>query len=307
MSNVICRAGVVQGTPALFDLSECVRITIQWLEQARDAGCDFVLFPESFIPGYPRGLQFDARVGSRSAASREQWLVYHENSLEVGGPAYREISKAIQRLQIACALGVTERDGGTLYCTLLYFDETGGLLGRHRKLKPTGLERYIWGEGSANDLVAVTTPAGKTGGLICWENYMPLARMAMYELGVETYLAPTADARESWQATMQHVAREGRCFVLSANQFVRKSHYPDKWQEEIAGEPDVMSNGGSVILGPSGEILAGPLWGQEGLLTAELDMGDLTKSKLEFDVTGHYSRKDVFRFEVIKQGTHNTR
>lgn len=300
MSARTFRVGVVQATPALFDLDACVSRTVEWLERAREQGCDFVLFPESFIPGYPRGLRFDAVVGRRSDISREQWLIYQENSLSLKSEAYEKLRAAIDRLEIHCALGVTERDdqGGSLYCTLLYFNDQGALIARHRKLKPTGLERYLWGEGNAEDLVSVSTPFGRVGGLICWENYMPLARMAMYEQGVEVYLAPTADARPSWQSTMQHVSREGRCFVLSANQFVRRENYPAEWKEEIGGEPDIMSAGGSVIYSPFGEVLAGPLWNEEGLLTAELDLRELAKSKLEFDAVGHYSRRDIFKFSI---------
>ena len=294
-------AGIIQATPELFDLEKCVDLTLHWLNVASDAGCELVLFPESFIPGYPRGLSFDAKVGSRSADSQDLWLRYWNSSLQIGSEHYNRITAEIKRLKIFTALGITERDesGGSLYCTMLYFDEEGELIGRHRKLKPTGLERYLWGEGNAEDLVSVNTQLGKIGGLICWENYMPLARMAMYEKGVEIYMAPTADARESWQATMQHISREGRCFVLGANQFVRKDDYPADLQDQIRNMPDVMSAGGSVIYDPFGNVLAGPLWNEEGLLMAEIDREVLIKSKLEFDAVGHYSRKDVFRFEVL--------
>ncbi len=298
--NRKCTAGVVQAAPVLFDLDMCVDLTIDWLNRAADAGCDLVLFPETFIPGYPRGLSFDAKVGSRSPESQEMWLRYWGNSLEVDSPEFKRIAEEIRRLKLFVGLGITERDerGGSLYCTLLYFDESGELVGKHRKLKPTGLERYIWGEGNAEDLISVPTSFGRVGGLICWENYMPLARMAMYEQGTEIYLAPTADARESWQATMQHVAREGRCFVLSANQYVRKKDIPDDLKELIREEPDVLSRGGSAIYNPFGDVLAGPLWDQEGLLVAELNRDDLVKSKLEFDAVGHYSRKDIFSFNI---------
>lgn len=201
------------------------------------------------------------------------------------------------------ALGVTEKEniGGSLHCALFYFDNEGKLIGKHRKLKPTGLERYIWAESDGSTLVSFDTQIGKIGGLICWENYMPLARMSMYQQGVEIYLAPTADSRETWQSTMQHIALEGRCFVLAANQFVRKSDYPAKYLDDLKDESDIMCAGGSVIISPMGEILAGPLWNQEGLLTAQLDFSVLAKSKLDFDVVGHYSRKDVFKFEVTDQ------
>jgi nitrilase len=177
----------------------------------------------------------------------------------------------------------------------------GNLTGKHRKLKPTGLERYIWAESDGSTLVSFDTEIGKIGGLICWENYMPLARMAMYQQGVEIYLAPTADSRDSWQSTMQHIALEGRCFVLAANQFVTKADYPERYLEDLKDEPEIMCPGGSVIISPMGEVLAGPLWNEEGLLTAELDFSVLAKSKLDFDVVGHYARNDVFDFKVNKQ------
>ncbi len=300
MDHAKIKVGVIQATPVLFNQEACIDLVIDWLRRAAEQNCELVLFPESFVPGYPRGLRFDATVGKRTEKSREHWLTYWENSLLIGSDSFHRISAAIREVKIACALGVTEREekGGSLYCTLLYFNPDGSLAGRHRKLKPTGLERYIWAEGNASDLVSLKMSFARVGGLICWENYMPLARMAMYEQGVEIYLAPTADARPSWQATMQHVAREGRCFVLSANQYVRKSDYPEEYLSELEGEPEIMSAGGSVILDPYGEVLAGPLWEEEGLLVAELDMRELAKSKLEFDAVGHYNRKDIFEFKV---------
>jgi nitrilase len=262
-----------------------------------------LLFPESFIPCYPRGLDFDAIIGKRTDKSRNQWLDYWDNSIEISSAYIEEVSAAIKKANLFVALGITEREtiGGSLYCTLLYFDNMGKLIGKHRKLKPTGLERYIWAESDGSTLVSFDTQIGKIGGLICWENYMPLARMSMYQQGVEIYLAPTADSRETWQNTMQHIALEGRCFVLAANQFVRKADYPEKYLADLNDEPDIMCAGGSVIISPMGEVLAGPLWNQEGLLTAQLDFSVLAKSKLDFDVVGHYSRNDVFKFEVTNQ------
>jgi nitrilase len=197
-----------------------------------------------------------------------------------------------------------ERDsdfgGGTIYCTLLYFGPDGRLLGKHRKLKPTAAERLVWGEGDGSTLTVVDTEYGKVGGLICWENYMPLARVAMYGKGVSIYLAPTADSRESWQATMRHIALEGRCFVLGCNQYVEKSMYPKDLPgaEELGSQPDVMCRGGSVIVSPLGEVLAGPLWDREGILYADLDLGEVARAKLDFDAVGHYARPDVFQLTV---------
>jgi len=211
---------------------------------------------------------------------------------------------AARQAQVYLAIGVIEKEGdfggGTLYCTVLYFGPDGALLGKHRKLKPTASERLIWGEGDGSTLAVLDTPLGKMGGLICWENYMPLARMALYGKGVELYLAPTADSRETWQASMQHIACEGRCFVLGCNQFVTKSMYPADLPgiEELANAPEVMCRGGSVIVSPLGKVLAGPLFDQEGILYAELDMAEIAQSKFDFDVTGHYARPDVFQLSV---------
>ena len=297
------KVGVVQATPALFDIEKTVQLVINWIEKGVAEGCELLLFPESFIPCYPRGLDFDSIVGRRTEKSRNQWLEYWENSIETSSPYAAQISEAIRKAGIFVAVGVTEREsiGGSLHCALLYFDKQGNLIGKHRKLKPTGLERYIWAESDGSTLVSFDTEIGKIGGLICWENYMPLARMSMYQRGVEMYLAPTADSRESWQSTMLHIALEGRCFVLACNQFVQKSDYPERFQADLVHEPDIMSSGGSVIISPLGEVLAGPLWNEEGLLTAELDFSVLAKSKLDFDVIGHYSRNDVFKLEVVGQ------
>ena len=297
------KVGVVQATPALFDIEKTVTIIISWIEKGANEGCKLLLFPESFIPCYPRGLDFDAIIGRRTDKSRNQWLDYWNNSIEISSEHINKISVAIKKANLFVALGVTEKEstGGSLHCALLYFDNQGNLIGKHRKLKPTGLERYIWAESDGSTLVSLDTPIGKIGGLICWENYMPLARMSMYQKGVEIYLAPTADSRETWQSTMQHIALEGRCFVLASNQYVRKSDYPERYLEDLKDEPEIMCAGGSVIISPMGEILAGPLWNKEDLLTAELDFSILAKSKLDFDVIGHYSRNDVFSFEVNKQ------
>lgn len=303
MQHKKVKVGVVQATPALFDIEKTVRIVIEWIEKGAAEGCELLLFPESFIPCYPRGLDFDSVVGRRTEKSRNQWLEYWENSIETSSPYIEQVSEAVRKAGVFVALGVTEREavGGSLHCSLLYFDKNGHLIGKHRKLKPTGLERYIWAESDGSTLVSFDTEIGKIGGLICWENYMPLARMSMYQRGVEIYLAPTADSRESWQSTMLHIALEGRCFVLACNQFVRKSDYPERFRTDLTHEPDIMSAGGSVIISPLGEVLAGPLWNAEGLLTAELDFSVLAKSKLDFDVVGHYSRNDVFKLEVVGQ------
>jgi nitrilase len=243
-------------------------------------------------------------VGSRSAEGRSLWLRYWDNAIEIPGREVEALGEATREARVYAAIGVIERDSeysrGTLYCTLLYLDPDGKVMGKHRKLKPTGAERLIWGEGDGSTLPVFSTDVGRIGGLICWENYMPLARMAMYAKGVEIYLAPTADARDTWQSTMRHIACEGRCFVLGCNQFVTRDMYPSDLQatDELSDQPDVMCRGGSVIVSPLGEVLAGPLYDQEGILHADLDLSDVTKAKVDLDVVGHYARPDVFRLYV---------
>ncbi|MDM1072575.1 carbon-nitrogen hydrolase family protein [Empedobacter brevis] len=297
------KVGVVQATPVLFDIEKTVEKVIQWIQKAKAENCKLLLFPEAFIPAYPRGLSYDAVVGKRTERGRELWLDYWNNSIEENSGYVKLIQEAVKEAGIFVALGVTEREalGGTLYCSIFYFGADGSFLGKHRKLKPTGLERFVWGEGDGSTLSTYNTEIGRIGGLICWENYMPLARMSMYIKGVEIYLAPTADARPSWQSTLQHIALEGRCFVLGSNQFVRKSDYPERYQDFLQDEPEIMSLGGSVIVAPNGDVLSGPLLNEEGLLTAELDLDQVKKTKLDFDVIGHYARNDVFDYKVNGQ------
>jgi nitrilase len=298
------KVAVVQAAPVLFDRQASLQKACQLTVEAAAQGAQIILFPEAFIPAYPRGLSFGTVVGSRSAAGRRTWERYWSNSVDVPGPATEALGEAARNAHAYLAIGVIERDtdtsGGTLYCTLLYFGPDGSLLGKHRKLKPTAAERLIWGEGDGSTLTAIRTGFGVMGGLICWENYMPLARMAMYNQGVELYLAPTADSREVWQSTMRHIALEGRCFVLGCNQFVTKAMYPDDLEgiEELESQPEVMCRGGSVIVSPLGEVLAGPLYDEEGILYAELDMGEVVRGKFDFDVVGHYARPDVFKLVV---------
>jgi nitrilase len=246
-------------------------------------------------------------VGSRSPEGRQTWQRYWSNAVDVPGPVTDTLGRAAKEFGLYLAIGVIERDSqfsrGTLYCTFLYFGPDGQLLGKHRKLKPTGAERLIWGEGDGSTLTVLDTDIGKIGGLICWENYMPLARMTMYGRGVEVYLAPTADSRDTWQATLCHIACEGRCFVLGCNQYVTKSMYPANLPglEELANQPEVMCRGGSAIISPLGEVLAGPLYDQEGILYVELDLAEVVQSKLDFDVVGHYARPDLFQLLVDEE------
>lgn len=298
------KVAVVQAASVLFNLKATLEKTCKLISEAADQGAQLILFPEAFIPAYPRGLTFGNVIGGRSPEGRKIWQRYWENSIDVPGPATDILSEAIKKSEVYLGIGVIERDSqfsrGTLYCTLLYFGPNGELLGKHRKIKPTAAERLIWGEGDGSTLTVIDTEIGKIGGLICWENYMPLARMALYGKGVEIYLAPTADHRERWQATMRHIALEGRCFVLGCNQFVTKDMYPKDLEElnKLENQPEIMCRGGSVIVSPSGHVLAGPLYDKEGILFNTLDLSEVTQSKLDFDVVGHYARPDIFQLIV---------
>jgi len=298
------KVGCVQATPSLFNKSKTMDIVLKWIQNASEQEVKLLVFPESFIPAYPAGLGFGTVVGSRTESGREQFREYWENSVEVGAEETQQIAKWAKEYGMYITIGVTERDSisKTLYCTLLYFSSKGKLMGKHRKLKPTAAERLIWGEGDGTTLNTFDTEIGKIGGLICWENYMPLARMSMYQKGVEIYVAPTADSRDSWNSSLIHIACEGRCYVIGSNQFIRKGDYPEHLQKELATDrPEILSRGGSVIISPLGKVLAGPLYNEEGLLTAEIDHDEIIRAKMDFDVIGHYARNDVFGFEVEGQ------
>lgn len=307
------RVAVVQAAPVIMDREATVEKVVTLAGEAAEKGAKLVLFPEAFIPAYPRGLTFGTVVGSRSEKGREDWLRYWENSVPIPGKTIDVLGEAARKNNLFLAIGVIERDNefskGTLYCTTLYFSPDGKLLGKHRKLKPTASERLIWGEGDGSTLTVVDTPYGKMGGLICWENYMPLARTAMYTKGVDLYLAPTADSRDAWQSTIQHIALEGRCFVLGCNQFVTKDMYPADLAcfDELATAPDIMCRGGSAIISPLGEYIAGPVFDKEELLVADLDLSLIAKSKFDFDAVGHYARPDVFRLIVNEEKQQSTK
>lgn len=301
------KIAVVQAAPELFELEATVQKAIGLIHNAKKLGADMVVFPESFIPAYPRGLSFGFVVGSRTEGGRSDWQRYYENSVAVPGPVTELLGTACKEAEVYLSIGITERDGmeldGTLYCANLFFGPDGVLLGKHRKLKPTGTERCIWGEGDGSTLTVIDTPFGKIGSLICWENYMPLARMAMYQKGVTILIAPTADSREEWQYTMRHIALEGRCFVIGCNQYVEKSMYPTDlhYYDELKSQPEIMCAGGSCIVNPFGQYVAGPVFNKAEVLLAELDLGQITRSRMDFDVIGHYARPDVFYFNV-KEG-----
>jgi nitrilase len=298
------RAAVVQAAPVILDREATVEKACRLIREAAEEGARLIVFPEAYIPAYLWGLHLGTAIGKRTPPGRKTWARYWANAVEVPSPATETIGQATKDCGAYVAMSIIERDstfsGDTLYCTLLYFGPDGYILAKHRKLKPTGAERLVWGEGDGSTLPVLATDVGRLGGLICWENYMPLARMAMYAQGIDLYVAPTADSRDSWQATIRHIACEGRCFVLSCCQYVTKAMYPPDLEvrDELATMPEVLSRGGSAIVGPLGDYSAGPLFGSEGILTADLDLGQVVEGRYDFDVAGHYARSDVFRLVV---------
>jgi nitrilase len=298
------RAAVVQAGSVPFDSNACVEKAVRLVGEAAATGASLVVFPEAFIGGYPKGLGFGTVVGARDAAGREEFRRYLDAAIEVPGPATRRLGEAAAANRCFVVMGVIEREGSTCYCTVLFFGPDGALLGKHRKLMPTAHERLIWGFGDGSTLTVVESPWGPIGSVICWENYMPMLRMAMYGKGVRFYCAPTADDRETWLPSMRHIALEGRCFVLTACQYIRRSAFPEAVRVSLGDGPDaVLMRGGSAIIGPLGTVLAGPHFDGETILTADLDVREVDRARFDFDVTGHYARPDVFQLVVNEAPT----
>lgn len=293
------RVSAVQAGSVLFDTAATLARFEKLLSRAAKDKPDLVVFPEAFIGGYPKGHHFGAPVGSRSDEGREWFRRYFDSAVNVPGAETDRIAKLAKRYATDIVVGVIEKDGGTLYCTALCFSKDGTLTGKRRKLMPTAAERLIWGFGDGSTLGAFDMASGKVSTVICWENFMPALRLSQYAQGVELYCAPTVDDRESWSALMRTIALEGRCFVISASQYFTKADTPNDYEAVQGSAPEtVLINGGSVIISPLGKILAGPVFGEEVIISAEIDMDDIRRGKYDFDVTGHYARPDIFQLHV---------
>jgi nitrilase len=293
------RAAVVQAAPVGFDREATLDKVEALVAEAAGAGAELVLFPEAFVSAYPWGLDFGAKIGSRTPEGREMFRRYFESAVDVPGPDTERLGELCRAKGLDLVLGIIERDGGTLYCTILYVGRDGRLLGKHRKLVPTACERLVWGRGDGSTLTVVDTDKAKVGAAICWENYMPLFRTALYAKGVQVYCTPTVEDRDVWQSTVRHIAVEGRCFVLNSVQQTRRRDYPDDYPTDLDDNPDaVMIRGGSCIVDPFGEVLAGPVYEEEVVLTATLDLDQIPRAKYDLDSTGHYSRPDIFQLRV---------
>jgi len=292
----------VQAEPAILDRERTLDRLEELAAEAAGNGAELVVFPETFVPVYPSSRWAKAFAGWQDDGAKATFARIAQNSISVGSPDERRLGAAAKELGVWLVTGVNEVDTerpGTIYNSLLYHSPDGELALHHRKLVPTNHERLIWGQGDGRGLHTVETGFGRVGGLICWENYMPLARTALYESGVEIYIASTADDSDAWQATLVHIARESRAYVVAPCHFQRASSYPSDFAlaSELAGD-DLLGHGGSAILAPNGSYLAGPLHAEEGILYAELDPSLLLAERQRFDAVGHYSRPDVLRLDV---------
>lgn len=290
---------VIQAGAVPYDRQRSLEKAADLAADASRQGAKLVVFPEAFVSAYPKGLDFGARVGMRLPEGRDEYLRYFESAVDVPSPSTDMLAQVARKNQITLLIGVIERAGGTLYCTVLFFSPEGELVAKHRKLMPTAMERLIWGFGDGSTLPVIDTPLGRVGSVICWENYMPMLRMAMYSKGIQLYCASTVDDRDSWIPTMRHIAFEGRCFVLSACQYIKRAAYPANYPSTHGDAPQtVVIRGGSCIINPLGEFLVEPDYEGEKILTTEIDPGQIARGKYDLDVAGHYARPDIFRLYV---------
>jgi len=297
-----CKIALVQTAPIMFDKNACVEKARKYIDEAAQQSAELIVFPELFIPGYPYGLTFGFTVGSRKEDGRADWKRYYDHSIVIPGPETDAIGAAAKACGAYVSIGVSERDvrTGTLYNSNVIFAPDGSVASVHRKLKPTGSERVVWGDADRAFFPVVETPWGNMGSLICWESYMPLARVALYEKGVTLYISPNTNDNPEWQATIQHIALEGRCYFINSDMIIRKSDYPETLtaQDEIAKLPELVCRGGSCIVDPYGHYETQPVWDCETVIYAQLDMNKVPMSKMELDVCGHYARPDVLKLTV---------
>ncbi len=298
----ICRIAVIQAAPVLFDKAQCTQKAVALILEAGKNGAELIVLPELFIPGYPYGMTYGFTVGARTEDGRADWGGYAHHSVLVPGPETEQLARAAKEAGAFVSIGISERvrETGTLYNSNLVFSPEGELISLHRKLKPTGSERVVWGDAQGNYFPIVATPWGPMGCMICWESYMPLARAALYQKGITLYLSPNTNDNPEWQDTIRHIALEGRCYFINCDQFFTKAMYPDglRCPEEISRLPEIVCRGGSCVVDPFGHYVTDPLWDQEGILYADLDMEKVPLSRMEFDPCGHYARPDVLELIV---------
>ena len=296
-----CRIALVQAEPVMFDKAASLDKALGLIKEAAAGGAELIVFPELFIPGYPVGMNFGFSVGKRTEAGREDWMKYYDASVVAGEEEFAALAQAARDAKAYISMGFSERDAvlGTLYNSNVIFEPDGSYK-VHRKLKPTGSERVVWGDANKDYFPITETPWGPMGSLICWESYMPLARTALYEKGVTLYISPNTNDNPEWQATVQHIALEGRCYFINCDMVFHRADYPAGLHcpDEIARLNDIPCRGGSCIVDPYGHYVVQPVWDSEDILCADLDMQRVPASRMELDVCGHYARPDVLRLTV---------
>lgn len=296
-----CKVALVQAEPVLFDKKASLKKTLDYIEKAAAEKPDLIVFPELFIPGYPVGMSFGFSMGKRTQAGREDWKRYYDASVVAGGEEFQLLSDAAKKTGAYISIGFSERDAviGTLYNSNVIFEPDGSYK-VHRKLKPTGTERVVWGDAHEGYFPVTETPWGPIGSLICWESYMPLARVALYQKGITIYISPNTNDNPEWQATIQHIAIEGKCYFINADMIITKASYPTNLNEKDAIEqlPEKVCRGGSCIIDPYGHYVTEPVWDKETIIYAELDMSLTSACKMEHDAVGHYARPDVLELIV---------
>ena len=295
-----CRIGLVQAEPVLFNKKASLEKAMGYIDEAAKNGAELIVFPELFIPGYPVGMNFGFSVGKRTEPGREDWKRYYDASAVAGAEEFMQIAEAARRTSTFISIGISERDavGGTLYNSNAIFEPDGSYK-VHRKLKPTGSERLVWGDADKHYFPVTDTPWGPVGSLICWESYMPLARVALYQKGITIYISPNTNDNPEWQATIQHIAIEGKCYFVNADMIIRKDSYPaDLRADEIKDLPYWVCHGGSCIIDPFGHYVTDPVWDEETVIYADLDMELPASCKMEHDAVGHYARPDVLKLVV---------
>lgn len=296
-----CKLAVVQAAPVMFDKTACIEKALKLINECTANGAELIVFPELFIPGYPYGMTFGFRVGSRNADGRKDWKAYYDNSILANGPEMQQLIEKAKEQGIYLSIGYSERDAvtGTLYNSNMMIAPDGTAM-NHRKLKPTGSERVVWGDADRDYFPVMETPWGPMRNLICWESYMPLARVALYQKGISLYISPNTNDNPEWQDTIRHIAIEGHCYFINCDMFFTRADYPKTASagEEIAKLPEIACRGGSCVVDPFGHVVSDTIWDQEGIIYAELDMQKVPASKMEYDVCGHYARPDVLKLQV---------
>ena len=297
----ICRVAVIQAEPVLFNKEASLQKALNYIGEAASKNAELIVFPELFIPGYPVGMNFGFSVGKRTEPGRADWKRYYDASLVAGEEEFRLFAQAAAEAKAFVSIGFSERDAviGTLYNSNAIFAPDGSWQ-IHRKLKPTGSERLVWGDANRDYFPITDTPWGPVGCLICWESYMPLARVALYQKGITIYISANTNDNPEWQATIQHIAIEGKCFFINSDMIIRKSSYPVdlKTREDVEKLPDMVCRGGSCIIDPYGHYMTNPVWDEEAVIYAELDMQLAASCKMEHDAVGHYARPDILELIV---------